>query len=410
MKILILSQNEVSHNPRLLKAADYFLDKGWQVTVVNGVSGFGEKKAYERIRDERKWEVIENIIDKRNLYFQIRWVLISLVQKIGWLLWSNFKLDSLHILNKGLILANIPKIKFDIILINLVDTLPLASKIKKKTNSNYLIYDSQEYFEGQYQKYGKDQLGWVIKAEREHISNADLIIGTTFAMTTKLKSKWPDKSVVRVRNIPYNSIGFESSNLNESSILRIIWHGMSINYNNCRGVQIIVKALSKCDTNIELTLQGKLVKDDYEQLKEEAIAYGIWDKINFNESVDPDRITGSLTDYDVGVTGELPEEENQILTSSNKLFEYIHAGLCTVVPSLPGIKETIDEYKTGLLYASGNFTELASILDYLNLERGELNRFKANSLRVSKDLIWKNDYDSVLEEYKRNMNLSISVR
>ncbi|MCG8308083.1 MAG: hypothetical protein MI975_11880, partial [Cytophagales bacterium] len=93
-----------------------------------------------------------------------------------------------------------------------------------------------------------------------------------------------------------------------------------------------------------------------------------------------------------------------------KLFEYIHAGLCTVVPSLPGIKETIDEYKTGLLYASGNFTELASILDYLNLERGELNRFKANSLRVSKDLIWKNDYDSVLEEYKRNMNLSISVR
>lgn len=398
MKVLILSQNEISHNPRLLKAAEFFLERNNKVTVVNGVSGFGDRVSYERIKKAKDWTVIENIFDKRNILFTLRWMIISIIHKVIYFLWSkyNLKFGFPFVINKGLIFSKIPNEYFDIILINLVDSLPLASKIKAKTKSKFLIYDSQEYFEGQYQKYEYPKLRWVIEAERKFISNADLILGTTNAMVEKLSNKFSNKQIIRVRNIPYSTINIIK---NRQSVvkLKLIWHGMSVNYNNCRGVQIIVRAIAKCKTDVELTLQGKRIEKDYNLIQEEAVKLGIWSKIEFKPNVDPDVIIQSLVNYDIGITGELPEEENQLLTSSNKFFDFIHAGLCTIVPDLPGLKESIEEYNTGLLYESGNVYELAQKIDYLGKNRQILEEYKNNSMIVRQELIWDKDFKKVEE-------------
>ena len=109
------------------------------------------------------------------------------------------------------------------------------------------------------------------------------------------------------------------------------------------------------------------------------------------------KLVESLKGYDIGLTGELPEELNQELTSSNKLFDYIHAGLAIISSNTLGLAETIEEYTVGYLYEPGNIQELSEKIDQLASDRSKLETFKRNSLNASKELYWAKDYSKVLE-------------
>jgi len=119
----------------------------------------------------------------------------------------------------------------------------------------------------------------------------------------------------------------------------------------------------------------------------------ISDKVTLVKSASPDCIVQSLVNYDIGLAGELAAEDNQKLTSSNKLFEYIYAGLAVIVPDLAGLAETVNEYAVGKLYEQGNFNELGSLIDKLNINRGLLEELKAASRKASEgELFWENDF------------------
>ena len=96
-------------------------------------------------------------------------------------------------------------------------------------------------------------------------------------------------------------------------------------------------------------------------------------------AANPDKIVESLLQYDIGLAGEIHSEENQMLTSSNKLFEYIYAGLAVIMPDLPGLAETVNEYNVGELYGQGDFSQLAYIIDSINSNRDKLKNFKKAS-------------------------------
>lgn len=398
MKVLVISQNEFSYNPRILKSIRYFKKLDFEVHVLTGVTGVGDRTAYERIKKELNITTSENIIDKSSSYTTFRWFIISIYHKLIYKIWDLFRipLSFKYILNKGLILAPSIKEKFDIIYINLVDSLPLACKIKNATGSNHLIYDSQEYFKGQYDKYEKSKRDWVELAEIKFIKEADIILATTNEMKRQLESDYSGLVVFRVRNLPYTKIPIKPV-AQSTDVLKLIWHGMSINYGNCRGVHILLKAVSVCKTPVHLYLQGKIVYPDFDRLMHDASEFGVLDKLSVLSSVSPDKIVESLVGYDVGLTGELPQEKNQELTSSNKLFEYIHAGMAVISSDLPGLRETLSEYNIGLLYQSGDFNDLASKIDKINADRSLLQQFKLNSQSHAGELIWDKDFTPAIQ-------------
>lgn len=405
MKILILAPSEICYHPRLLKTADYFIAKGDTVFVYNAITGLASKPVYETATGSRQWHLFENDISKRSLASRIRWLYSSLFLKCNDVIfkitgkWFFFR----HGLSKSFILfpAELKQRQVDYIYINLVDALPFARYLQKK-NGAAIIYDSQEYFKGQYAGVNSKQYKWVAKAENDYARLSKVIMGTTAVMVKKLKADFGENPVYfRVRNLPSKAkIEFLQNN---ETTLKLVWHGLNIVPENIRGVHILLQAVSVCKTPVHLYLQGHISEVNKARLDEIKTRLNIAHHVTVLEAADPDRIVQSLTGYDIGLAGELPAEENQMLTSSNKLFEYIYAGLAVIVPDLPGLAETVTEYQAGELYEQGNFVQLAYIIDSINRDREKLQTLKNTSRKVAlRELFWENDFDAVWQYLNKN--------
>ena len=221
---------------------------------------------------------------------------------------------------------------------------------------------------GQYQKYGKNERDWVTKAEQKYIGQVDILISTTNVMKKQLMSDYDLRiPAFRVRNVPSRQMlnsSFDLPHLNSGKTY-LVWHGMGIYLENTRGVHILVQALAKCKSDVVLILQGSLPADQKEVLDNYIQSLGLKNKIIIRPPAEPYAIVASLRNFDIGLIGELPQEDNQKLTSSNKLFDYINAGLAVIASDLPGLNETVREYGVGLSFEPGNVEQLAVCIDTL---------------------------------------------
>lgn len=400
MKILILVQSEVCYHPRLLKAGDFFYKNNCDVTLYNTCIGLASKDVYDAVVKKRNWKIFSTDITKTNKKAKLKWLISSTFFKLNQFIASktgryiSFK----HGLTKSYLFfpAELRNQKFDYIFINLVDALPFAIELAQQTNAQ-VIYDSQEYFKGQYAQLSELQYNWVVKAEKEFVKKCPIVLATTQVMTDRLIKDFAiNAHFFRVRNLPLkNSIQIQKK---ENTTLQLVWHGLNIVPENIRGVQVLLHAVSICTTSVHLYLQGNISNTNTELLNKKLQQLHIVDKVTVLPPANPDEIVESLTTYDVGLAGELAAEENQQLTSSNKLFEYIAAGLAVIMPNLPGLAETVNEYKNGLLYQQGNAQDLAIAIDQLNNNRNLLNDFQNKSLKASKDeLYWEHDLKPVFE-------------
>lgn len=403
MRILILCPSEICYNPRMLKAADFLSKKGAEVTVFNTLTGIASKEVYENSLKGRQWKVIENDLRRYTNISKCKWFISGVVQKIAIFLRNNFNINWLfkHYFNKAYIFfpAFLKRKKFDYILIHLVDSLPFASSLKKTTGAK-LVYDCQEYFKGQYSTAAPAEYKWVKDAEDRFVKNANIILATTNVMLERLKNDFGGNYIfLRVRNLPLETAVNYPVDSNSDS-LKMIWHGLTIVPENTRGIHIILHAISHCKTPVHLFLQGNISEENRRKLDVMLDRLQIEEKVTVLSPAHPDNIVPSLIQYDIGVAGELAEQENQLLTSSNKLFEFICAGLATIVPDLPGLKETIVELGTGVLFKPGNYMELADIIDGLNKNKPLLVQYKKASKAAASYLSWENDYDEVFKAMK----------
>ena len=237
------------------------------------------------------------------------------------------------------------------------------------------------------------------KTESQYISKCDLVIATTYCMKKALVEKYPEiRKIIRVRNVPLkNEVPYNQKN--DCNVpLKIIWHGKSINIYSARGVYLIIQAVLQIEEKVDLFLQGSIKEDEVIKLNKL-----ISQSSNNNNNIillppaSADRIIESIEGYDIGFIGEISSERNQILTSSNKLFDYISAGLAILSPTIPGILETTENYKNSSTYAEGSLADLKSSLSMLITKKDHILQLKANSREASKSCVWENDFKVVLD-------------
>jgi glycosyltransferase involved in cell wall biosynthesis len=405
MRVLIISPCEICFCPRLLKAADFFHSRGADITVYNAMVGLGQPGVYESVKATRKWKIVENDLTKKRARSRMRWLYSSLRSRMAEQLFKRGVRPSgwfPHSLNKGYVLFPSPlrREKFDFILIHLVDSLPFAVRLKERTGAR-LIYDCQEYFRGQYETEAPVKKKWVDFAEDHYAGASDIVLATTNVMLNRLRQDYHGpKLFLRVRNTPAR--GKPVVRPADDAVLKLVWHGFDIVPKNVRGVHILLEAVARCTTPVELFLQGGISDSNREILNTMLEEKGISGKVFVLKPAHPDRIVESLEGYDIGVAGELASQDNQRLTSSNKLFEYINAGLAVIVPDLPGLAETIHEYGVGELYRQGDSGDLAERIDRLNRDRNVLKTLKQASVSAaSTELFWEHDYEAVWEGMQR---------
>ena len=92
---------------------------------------------------------------------------------------------------------------------------------------------------------------------------------------------------------------------------------------------------------------------------------------------------------------------NHFTTDSNKLFEYVVAGLPVVASGLPEIGKVVRKHDLGLLTVPGDTASLVGALQTLVSDSTLRARFAENARIAARQLNWEEQEEALVKLYER---------
>lgn len=387
-KALLITPCEFIHQPRLLKTAEVLSNLGYEITILYSNISIVDPEVEARLSNNYK--ILRNCINSSRKGFY-KYLLASLIFKLFSFYKRPLKNDFINSvgLNKNVFGLKIPKENYDVVYTNLIDTLYLSTKVSKTQNGK-LIFDSQEYFKGQFSS-DISKVELIRKLEKLIPSKVDILLTTTNYMADKYKEEMNLlQPVIRVRNVPCQH-DFTKNRAILAPPFRLVWNGITINAISERGIHILVEGMQYITKDAHLYLSGNISTAQKEVLLQMVRKFNVEDRISLLTAFDPDKIIEELSFFHIGLIGEVNSDLNQMLTSSNKLFNYLAAGLKVVVSDLMGLRETYEEFDIGAIYGNGNPKDLGNAVNRLITDQSLLNNI------TSSDLSWEKDFSAVLK-------------
>jgi glycosyltransferase involved in cell wall biosynthesis len=163
------------------------------------------------------------------------------------------------------------------------------------------------------------------------------------------------------------------------------WHGVD---------GLVTAAARLRDAIPELRLlivgDGPAVPD----LRAQAEAAGITDRVCITGAVARDQVPAHLAAMDVAVQPDVTEYASPI-----KLFEYLATGRAVIAPRKPNITEVVTDGEQALLFAPGSVDELAEAIQRLHADAGLRRRLAAEAERLvaERDYHWAGNARRVTE-------------
>jgi glycosyltransferase involved in cell wall biosynthesis len=128
-----------------------------------------------------------------------------------------------------------------------------------------------------------------------------------------------------------------------------------------RGLEVLGQALLKVRGNWQLRLRGTLRgKSDWFN---DAFPASIRDRIKLLAPLPNVKLLARNASHDIGLALEIPYAPNKNLTASNKIFDYLRAGLAVVATDTAGQREVMAKCpNAGWLVTAGDVHALAQVL------------------------------------------------
>jgi len=135
-------------------------------------------------------------------------------------------------------------------------------------------------------------------------------------------------------------------------------------------------------------------------LKERTRLLGLENRVHFIPTVTLADLPSYTASADIGVQPIENTCLNHFSTDSNKLFEYMMAGLPVVATSLPEIRKLVRDHDLGLLVAPGDTNELASAIQRL-VDNSELRQaFGGNASIAAEQVNWEEQEKTLVSLYR----------
>jgi glycosyltransferase involved in cell wall biosynthesis len=133
-----------------------------------------------------------------------------------------------------------------------------------------------------------------------------------------------------------------------------------------RGLEDILRALPLLPESIELHLQGRLGLDGGQAVRALISNLNLVNRVYFHAPHEPHEAVIAAANYSVGLCLERRVNRNHEFTVSNKIFDYLMAGLPVVASNVAGLRRVIARSSGGILYEPGSVTDLAAKIAYLH--------------------------------------------
>ncbi len=275
----------------------------------------------------------------------------------------------------------------DLIWANDLDTLGpsfLAARWKKIP----LIYDSHEYFTEvpELQNARLKKRIWK-KLESSILPRLPFML----TVNPSIAAKYRDRYGVEVHVLPNhpdrkNAIeekDRKALELPEDRFIAVL-QGSGINVG--RGGEEAIRAIAELENVLLLMIGGG---DRYEELKNDARELEKTDRVRFLPRMPYEKMMQYTQNADIGLSLDQPLSENYRLSTPNKLFDYIHAGVPVLASDLPEVRRVVQEHEVGELTDPSDPERIAERIQDLRARPEDLRRYRENAEKASTLLNWE---------------------
>ena len=259
----------------------------------------------------------------------------------------------------------------DVVHANDLETLP-ASYLLARERGSRLVYDAHELYAEFEREPPRIARAMLVRLERRLARRADAVVTVSDAIAAELRQRLGVAPIV-VLNVP--PLDEREPPEPPPGPLRAIYQGA---FGTGRSLEDLLEALRNAPS-ARLTL--RVSRTPGEALRRE-LPRDLADRIDVADPVPPDRVIDGLYGHHVGLLFDRPLTRNAELSSPNKLFEYLMAGLAVVAPRLPGLA-WLEEERLGLLAEPGSARSLGKALARLDADRELLAELRTNSRRAA---------------------------
>ncbi|WP_422126747.1 glycosyltransferase family 4 protein [Thioalkalivibrio sulfidiphilus] len=165
-----------------------------------------------------------------------------------------------------------------------------------------------------------------------------------------------------------------------------------------RGLPRLVQAAAKIPNAYFVFIGGGRQAGELHAL---AARLGLSERVRFIPTVALSQLPSYTASADIGVQPIENTCLNHFTTDSNKLFEYVIAGLPVVASQLPEISRVVREHDLGVLFPPGDTVAMASAIKQM-VESPELRaHHRAKAEQAAMTLNWEQQEQALVELYAR---------
>ncbi|BBC24669.1 glycosyltransferase [Pseudanabaena sp. ABRG5-3] len=235
--------------------------------------------------------------------------------------------------------------------------------------------------------------------ESQLINECTYCITTSLAMAQGLAQAYQSK----IPTVIYNTFPWEERlqidgqirDRRNLDLLSIHWFSQTIGQG--RGLEILFQSLPYIHKPIEIHLRGNYPESSRRWL-ELQIPPEWRDRLFIHPTVPNNELLARIAEHDIGLALEIPYCLNKQLTISNKLFQYLQAGLSVIATDTEGQSEILSQYpEIGQLIPYDDAITLASAINSLINNSSKLKSNKQSALKVAQEkLNWKQQEDKIV--------------
>ncbi len=168
-----------------------------------------------------------------------------------------------------------------------------------------------------------------------------------------------------------------------------------------RGLETLLAALPQVQAPVEIHLRGNC-PGGYRDWLMALVPDGWQDRIFLHETVDNHHLPARIAEHDMGLALETPQIPSRNLTVTNKLFQYLEAGLAVIATDTAGQREVLQQHpQAGHLIPANDPIALAQVINHWMRHPDELWQAKQAAKQASVELSWETQAEKLVHQAQR---------
>ena len=370
-KLLVIAFSVIKNDPRVFRQVQSLRDQ-YQVTVI----GLGSCPM-----SGIDWIAINT--PPRTLLDRLKYIVLLGLRQFEKAYWSR----ALHLTALSLLAGQ----KFDLVLANDLETLPLALRVADNVP---VLLDAHEYAPLEHE----DNFLWRLAVQpyikylcRKYLPQAKGMLTVCGGLAAEYTRVYGVKPKLLMNAPVYQVL---SPSCVEEGRVRLIHHGGAV---PGRCLELMVEMMAFMDERF--TLDFMLMPSNARYLAELKQQAASNPKIRFLEPVPMLEISRAINHYDLGVYILKPNNFNNANALPNKLFEFVQARLGIAIGPSPEMARFVERYKLGVVAIDFTPQALAARLNALTM--ADIVKFKGAANVAALELCFEKNAEVLIDEIQR---------